>query len=198
MPHALAVHTGSAFGSEGAGHVTHDAAVPHAIVLSFGKHPLVPGHMCVPAPQTAPHAPFTQPWPVGHGVQSTPSIDPQVSDELLLTQMPLQRCQPVSQSGTHIPVVPLHVTLPLSGAEHAVHVLPHELMLVLLLAVQVAVGPVPHWWKLLLQSTPQVVPLQTGLPFGGSTHAVQPVAVQPDAVLLFATHEVGATAGQPW
>ena len=43
-----------------------------------------------------------------------------------------------------------------------------------------------------------MVPLQTGLPFGGSTHAVQPVAVQPDAVLLFATHDVGAAIGQPW
>ena len=197
MPHALAVHTGSAFGSDGAGHVTHDADVPHAIVLSFGKHPLVPGHMCVPAPQTTPHAPFTQAVPLGHGVQSTPSIVPQVSDELLLTQMPLQRCQPLSQSGTTGMCVPLQVTLPLSGAEHAVHVLPHELMLVLLLAMQVALAAVPHWWKLLLQSTPQVVPLQTGLPFGGSTHAVQPLAVQPDAVLLFATHDVGAVAGQP-
>jgi len=96
------------------------------------------------------------------------------------------------------PVVPLQVTVPLSGAVQAVHVLPHELRLVLLLAVQVALGPVPHWWKLLLQSTPQAVPLQTGLPFGGSTHAAQPFAVQPEAVLLFCTHDVGVTAGQPW
>jgi hypothetical protein len=51
---------------------------------------------------------------------------------------------------------------------------------------------------LVLQSTPQAVPLHTGAPFGGSTQAVQPVAVQPDAVLLFATQEVGAAAGQPW
>jgi hypothetical protein len=51
---------------------------------------------------------------------------------------------------------------------------------------------------LVLQSTPQAVPLQTGPPFGGSTQAVQPAAVQPDAVLLFATQEVGAAAGQPW
>jgi hypothetical protein len=29
-------------------------------------------------------------------------------------------------------------------------------------------------------------------------HAVQPVAVQPDATLLFATHDVGSVAGQPW
>jgi hypothetical protein len=45
----------------------------------------------------------------------------------------------------HTPVVPLQVTLPLSGAVQAVHVLPHELRLGLLLAVQVALGPVPHW-----------------------------------------------------
>ena len=50
----------------------------------------------------------------------------------------------------------------------------------------------------MLQSTPQVVALQTGPPLGGSTQAVQPPAVQPDAVLLFATHDVGAAAGQPW
>jgi hypothetical protein len=49
----------------------------------------------------------------------------------------------------------------------------------------------------LLQSTPHVVALQTGLPFAGSTHAVQPVAVQPDATLLFATQDVGSAAGQP-
>jgi len=153
--------------------------------------------MCVPAPQTTPQAPLTHPWPPGHGVQSTPSIVPQVSEELLLTQMPPQRCQPLLQSGTHAPVVPLHMTVPLSGAEQAVQVLPHELTLVLLLAVQVAFAPVPHWWKFVLQSTPQVVPLQTGLPFGGSTHAVQPFAVKPEAVLLFATHDVGAADGQP-
>ena len=33
---------------------------------------------------------------------------------------------------------------------------------------------------------------------GGSTQAVQPVAVQPEATLLFATHDVGSAAGQPW
>jgi hypothetical protein len=50
----------------------------------------------------------------------------------------------------------------------------------------------------LLQSTPHVVALHTGLPLGGSTQAVQPVAVQPDAMLLFATHDVGSADGQPW
>lgn len=50
----------------------------------------------------------------------------------------------------------------------------------------------------MLQSTPQVVPLQIALPFGGSGQAVQPLAVHPEARLLFCTHDVGATAGQPW
>jgi len=49
-----------------------------------------------------------------------------------------------------------------------------------------------------LQSTPQVVPLQIALPLGGSVQAVQPLALQPEAMLLFATHDVGAAAGQPW
>ena len=40
--------------------------------------------------------------------------------------------------------------------------------------------------------------MQIGLPLAGSRHAVQPVAVHPDAVLLFATHDVGVVAGQPW
>ena len=103
VPHALVTHTASALGSAGAAQVAHDAAVPHAMVLSSGKQPLVAGHMCVPAPQTTPQAPFTQPWPLGHGVQSMPSIVPQVSDELLLTQMPLQRCQPLLQSARTFP-----------------------------------------------------------------------------------------------
>ena len=50
----------------------------------------------------------------------------------------------------------------------------------------------------MLQSTPQLAPLHTGPPLGGSTQAVQPVAVQPDATVLFATHDVGSAAGQPW
>jgi hypothetical protein len=45
VPHALAVHTACAFGSDGAAHVAHPAAVPHAVVLSSGKQPLTAGHM---------------------------------------------------------------------------------------------------------------------------------------------------------
>ena len=40
--------------------------------------------------------------------------------------------------------------------------------------------------------------MQTGMPLLGSRQAVQPVAVQPDAVVLLATHDVGTVAGQPW
>jgi hypothetical protein len=145
VPHALAVQVASALGSEGVGHVMHDVAVPHCSVLSSGKQPLVAGQVWVPAPHETPHMAFTHAVPVGHGVQSTPFIVPHVSDELLLTQTPLQRCQPVLHAGTHDPDA-LQVTLPLSGAVQATQLLPHELMLVLLLTTQVVLAPVPHTW----------------------------------------------------
>ena len=69
---------------------------------------------------------------------------PQVAEALLLTQTPLQRCQPVLHACTHVPAA-LQVTLPLSGGGvQTVHVLPHELMFVLPLTTQVVVAPVPH------------------------------------------------------
>jgi len=118
--------------------------VPHASVLSSGKHPLVPGQVCVPAPQSAPHAPLTHAVPAGQGVQSTPSRLPQVADALSLTHRPLQRCQPALQSGTHAPAA-LHVTLPLSGGGvQTLQLLPHELMLVLPLTTHVVDAPLPH------------------------------------------------------
>jgi len=36
--------------------------------------------------------------------------------------------------------------------------------------------------------TPHVLPLHAAVPFVGVAHAVQPLAVQPEATLLFATH----------
>jgi len=87
----LVVHVAWAFGSAGVAQVMQDAAVPHCRVSSSGKHPLVAGHWCVPAPQTTPHTALTQAVPVGQGVQSTPAIVPQVAVALLLTQAPLQR-----------------------------------------------------------------------------------------------------------
>jgi hypothetical protein len=49
-----------------------------------------------------------------------------------------------------------------------------------------------------LQVTPQVVPLRTGLPLDGSVQAVQPVAVQPEATLLLATQVPFAAEPQRW
>jgi hypothetical protein len=118
-PHVLLVHTATALGSDGAGQVTHEAAVPHCSVLSSGKQPLVAGQVCVPAPQLGPHMAFTQASPAPHGSQSTPSWVPHVADALLLTQVPLQRWKPALQSGTQVDVAPLQVTVPLLGATHA-------------------------------------------------------------------------------
>ena len=84
--------------------------------------------------------------PAGQGVQSTPFIVPQVAEALLLTQAPLQRCQPALHACTHVPAA-LQVTLPLSaGGVQTVHVLPHELMLVLPFTTQVVDAPLPHAW----------------------------------------------------
>lgn len=89
----------------------------------------------------------------------------------------------------------MHVTVPFAGALHASHVVPHEVMLLLVFETQLE--PL-HGWKLALQLMPHVVPVQTASPLVGSAQAVQPVAVQPDAMLLLATQLVGAAAGQPW
>jgi hypothetical protein len=62
------------------------AAVPHWVMLSSGKQPLTAGHVCVPAPQTVPQVAFAvQAEPVGQGVQSTPSMVPQVALDVSLT-----------------------------------------------------------------------------------------------------------------
>jgi hypothetical protein len=101
------------------------------VVLSSGKQPLTAGHMCVPAPQTAPQtACAEQAEPVGHGVQSTPSIVPQVAVAVLLTQSPLHMWWLALQAGTHWPLA-LQVTLPFAGGIHTVQVFPHDAMLVL-------------------------------------------------------------------
>ena len=105
---------------------------------------LVCGQVCVPAPQLTPHAALTHAEPVGQGVQSRPSLVPQALVELLPTQTPLQRWNPVLQSCTHCPDV-LQVTVPLSGAVQTVQLLPHEFGLVLVLDTQVRLAPVPHW-----------------------------------------------------
>jgi hypothetical protein len=90
----------------------------------------------VPGPQFGPQAALTQAWPASHGVQSTPSLVPQVAEALLLTQTPLHRWKPVLQSGTQVEVAPLQVTVPLAGAVHAWQVVPHEVMLLLVFETQ--------------------------------------------------------------
>jgi hypothetical protein len=146
MLHWLARQTAPACGSDGIGHVAHDAEVPHCMVLSSGKHPLVAGQVCVPEPQTTPQTPATHAVPSGQGVQSTPLRLPQVADAMLLTHWPLQRCQPVLHAWTHVPAA-LQDTVPLSaGGVQTVHVLPHELMLTLPLTTQVVDAPLPHTW----------------------------------------------------
>ena len=138
------MQTASALGSEGVAHVMQRRRGPALPGASLGKHTLVAGQVWVPAPQTRPQVAFIHAVPSGQGVQSTPFIVPQVAEALLLTQTPLQRCQPVLHACTQVPAA-LQVTLPLSaGGVQTVHVLPHELMLVLPFATQVALAPVPH------------------------------------------------------
>ena len=43
-------------------------------------------------------------------------------------------------------------------------------------------------WKLVAQVTLHVVPLHTAVALAPAVHAVQPLAVHPEATLLFATH----------
>jgi hypothetical protein len=49
---------------------------------------------------------------------------------------------------------------------------------------------------LFAQVTVQVVPLQAAAPLVGFAHAVQPVALQPEATLLFATQVMFAPVPQ--
>lgn len=129
-PHTLLVHTASAFGSDEAAQGVHAAAVPHCVMLSLGKHPVIRGQVCVPAPHTIPQTAFVQAEPTGQGSQSRPSLVPHVRLALLLTHRPPQRWKPALHAGTQLPRA-LHVTLPLAGAVHTVQVLPHELIFVL-------------------------------------------------------------------
>ena len=145
VPHVLVEHTASALGSDGFAQVAHDAAVPHCRVLSSGKHPLVAGQVWVPAPQATPQAALTQALPVGHAVQSTPSLVPQAFDELLPTQMPLQRWKPVLQPGRRRARARCRSRSRCRGPCRPCTTLPHELMFVLPLTTQVRLAPVPHW-----------------------------------------------------
>ena len=98
-PHTLVVQTGSAFGSDDPAHGAHAAAVPHAVMLSSGKQPVIRGQVWVPGPQTGPQtAAAVHADPVAHGVQSTPSRVPHVAVAVFRTQMPLHRWRPALQA----------------------------------------------------------------------------------------------------
>lgn len=125
------MQTASALLSDGGAQVWQEAAVPHRVMLSSGKHPLMPGQVWVPSPQTVPQvALLPQAVPVGQGVQSKPFLVPQVAVAVFRTQTPLHRCRPVLHACTQAPAA-LQVTLPFAGAVQTVQLLPQELTLVL-------------------------------------------------------------------
>lgn len=85
-------------------------------------------------------------------------------------------------------VAPLQTGFPLTGSAQAsqpVAVHPEATLLLVVHVVGFTLGQpcVPA-----SQVTLQVVPLQLGVPFAGSAHATQPVALHPEATLLLATH----------
>jgi hypothetical protein len=95
-PHALFAQTGTAFGSDDGAQVWQTpAVVPHAVVLSSGKHPFMPRQVWVPGPHMAPHMALApQAEPGAQPPQSTPSLVPQVALAVLLTQTPPHRWKP--------------------------------------------------------------------------------------------------------
>jgi hypothetical protein len=54
--------------------------------------------------------------------------------------------------------------------------------------------PTPHFWELLLQVKPQLLPLQVDVPFGGLAHAM-PHAPQFEMSVLTSTHLVPHLSG---
>ena len=74
-------------------------------------------------------------------------------------------------------------------AGHCVHAAVHWAPVVLSSGAQVAVAPVPHRWKPVLQARTQVVPLQVTVPFVGGVHVVH---VAPQASMLSLSTQVGA------
>ena len=89
-------------------------------------------------------------------------------------------------------VVPPQTAEPLVGTVHAVQpaaVHPDATVLLATHVIGVAAG---QPWKPVAQVTLQVVPLQTAVALAGIAHAVQPLAVHPEATLLLATHRAVA------
>jgi hypothetical protein len=76
-------------------------------------------------------------------------------------------------------VVPLHVAEELAGAEHAVHIVPHDSGLVLLTHAPL------HRWNPALHTKPQAVPSHVAVALaGGAGHAVHDVPQLITLVLL--------------
>ncbi len=121
---------------------------------------------------------------------------PQVALALFETQAPLHMWYPALHSGTQR--VPLQVFFPIASCAQLPQVLPQDISLVLLSAIQTRLGRLPQAWKLELQLTSQVVPVQAAAPLAGAAQAMQPLGVQPASGLLFRTQRVGPLPGQPW
>jgi len=115
---------------------------------------------------------------------------------LLATHVVPQAWNPVLQLTPH--VAELQIGFPFAGSAHAVQPLAVQPDAVLLLATHEVGFAVGQPWKPALQVTLHTAPLQLGLPFAGSAHAVQPPAVHPDATLLLATHVPAAAVPHRW
>lgn len=83
-------------------------------------------------------------------MQVAPQASALVFDAQVVGLVAGQAWKPVLQARPHTGTAPAEgaaqVGLPLAGSAQAVHELPHEVTLVLLLATQVAFAPVPHRW----------------------------------------------------
>jgi hypothetical protein len=153
-------------------------------------------HLCWLAPHVVSHTPAIQVDEAGHGLQSRLSSVPQVALALFETQTPLHRWFPALQCATQR--VPLQVLVPIASAVQGPQVLPQDDALVLSSAMQTRLPSVPQAWKVELQFTSHVVPVQAAAPLAGAAQAEHPLAEQPDSGLLFRTQRVGPVPGQPW
>jgi hypothetical protein len=183
IPHWLLAHTARALAIDGIGQVSHPAAVPHCVRLSFGKHDApVPGHMCEPAPQVVPHTPaalHVALVPPGQAEHETLSTVPQVSTAELATHAPLHRWKPWLHENPQTPAA-LQVRTAFGCAAHGVQLAPHESTLVFD-AHRLPPPVTGQAWKPALQDTPQtgaapaLGAAHVGLPLAGSGHGVHEV-----------------------
>ena len=128
------------------------SAVPQVATSESATH--TPEHRWNPSLQLNPQAPLVQVRTafatVGQGVQLVPQEFTLVLDKHIVGLVAGQAWKLVLQASPHVGVAPAdgaaQVGPPLAGSAHAMHEVPHELTLVLLLATQVALAPVPHRW----------------------------------------------------